>query len=204
MKIKTLIMKSKMLVLFVALVSTTAVTFAQKTPFFQAGLKAGVNITKIDGKAFKDEFQYGYALGGFAAIKVGEKWQIQPEVLFNQFKSKTDSNFNVLYDTKNIKNISLNYLSMPILLNFSPTKFFTLQAGPQFGILLNKSDNLIQNGKNAFGNGDFSMVGGAQINIANFKISGRYIVGLRDIGDIDNQDQWKNQGFQLSVGLRIL
>jgi hypothetical protein len=80
----------------------------------------------------------------------------------------------------------------------------TFQAGPQFGILINKDNDLFENGKNAFKNGDFSMLGGIQINIANFKIGGRYFIGLNDINDIDNNESWKNQGFQLSLGLRIL
>jgi hypothetical protein len=197
-------MKSKLLVLFVALLSITTTVVAQKTPFLQLGVKAGANITKIDGKSFNDEFKYGYSLGAFAALKLGEIWQIQPEVLFNQYNTRSDSNFNTLYATKNLRNVSLNYLSVPILLNYSPVKFFTLQAGPQFGILLNKRENLWTNGRSAFNNGDFSMVGGAQLNIANFKISGRYFVGLNDIGDLDNREKWKNQGFQLSVGLRLL
>jgi len=197
-------MKSKLFVLFAVILFSTSAVVAQKIPFFQAGIKAGANITKIDGKSFKDEFKYGYSLGAFAVIKVGEKWQIQPEVLFNQYNTRSDTNFNTLYDTKNLKNVKLDYLSVPILLNYSPVKFFTLQAGPQFGVLLNKNENLWTNGKSAFSNGEFSMVGGAQINIAGFKISGRYFVGLNDIGDIDNREKWNNQGFQLSVGLRIL
>ncbi len=197
-------MKSKMLVLFATFLSATTFVVAQKTPFLQLGVKAGTNITKIDGKSFKDEFNYGYSLGAFAVVRLGEKWQIQPEVLFNQYNTRSDSNFNTLYNTKNLKNISLNYLSVPILLNYSPLKFFTLQAGPQFSVLINKHDNLLTNGKSAFNNGDFSMVGGAQLNIANFKISGRYFVGLNNIGDLDNREKWKNQGFQLSVGLRLL
>lgn len=197
-------MKSKMLVLFVAFFSTTAIVVGQKIPLFQLGIKGGANVTKIEGKSFSDEFKYGYSLGAFAAIKIGERWQIQPEVLFNQYNLRSDSNYNNLYDTKNLKNVKLNYLSIPILLNYSPVKFFTLQAGPQFSRLLNKSENLWTNGKSAFSDGDFSMIGGAQINIAGFKISGRYIVGLKDIGDLDNREKWKNQGFQLSVGMRIL
>jgi len=197
MKIKTLDF-----LLTLTIVSTLAV--AQKTPFLQAGIKAGTNISKIDGKSFKEEFSYGYSLGGFAAIKVGEKWQIQPEVLFNQYNSKTASDFDTLYKPDNLKNISLNYLSIPVLLNYSPTKIVTFQAGPQFGKLLNKDENLVQEGKNAFKDGELSLLGGIQINIANFKIGGRYFIGLNDISDIDKREKWSNQGFQLSVGLRIL
>lgn len=197
-------MKTKLLILLIAFTAITVVSFAQRTPFLQAGIKAGANITKIDGKSFKDEFKWGYSLGGFAAIKVSEKFQIQPEVLFNQYNTRVDSEYNNIVNSSSLKDISLNYLSIPLLLNYSPTKLFTLQAGPQFGILLNKHDNLVHNAKSAFNDGDFSMLGGIQINIANFKIAGRYVVGLNDIGDLDNKDQWKSQGFQVSVGLRIL
>ncbi|MEJ7740799.1 MAG: porin family protein [Chitinophagaceae bacterium] len=197
-------MKSKLIIFLVAFSLMSAVSFAQKTPFLQAGIKAGTNITKIDGKSFKEEFRFGYSFGGFAAIKVGEKWQVQPEVLFNQYNTKTASNFDTIVNGQSLKNISLNYISIPILLNYSPTKMFTLQAGPQFGILRDKSQDLLQNGKSAFKSGDFSMLGGVQLNVANFKISGRYVVGLSDINDINNQDKWTSQGFQLSVGLRIL
>jgi hypothetical protein len=197
-------MKTKLLSILTLLLAVSAVTFAQSTPFLQAGIKGGVNITKIDGVSFKDEFRYGYHLGGFAVVKLSEKFGIQPEVLFNQFNSRTDTNFRNTLNTTNLKNVSLNYLSIPLLLNYSPTKLFTLQAGPQFGILINKSDNLLNNGRNAFNDGDFSLLGGLQLNLSNFKISGRYIVGLNDIGDLENRESWKNQGFQISVGLRIL
>lgn len=197
-------MKIKMLGFLLTLTITSTLAVAQKIPFFQAGIKAGTNITKIDGKSFKEEFMFGYNLGAFAAIKIGEKWQIQPEILFNQYNSRTASNFDTLYKPDNLKDISLNYLSIPVLLNYSPSKIVTFQAGPQFGKLLNKDENLVQEGRNAFKDGDLSLLGGIQINIANFKIGGRYFIGLNDISDIDKSEKWKNQGFQLSVGLRIL
>lgn len=194
----------RFLLFFLSFALFSSVSLAQKTPFFQLGIKGGANVTKVDGKAFSDEFKYGYHLGGFAALKVGRQWQIQPEVLFNQYNTRSGSSFDTLYDGANLKNVKLNYLSIPILLNFTPTRFVTFQAGPQFGLLLNKDENLVNNGKNAFRDGDLSMLGGIQFNIANFKIGGRYFVGLKDIGDITKQDKWTNQGFQLSVGLRIL
>lgn len=197
-------MKLKSLAFLAMLLSASALSYAQRTPFLQAGIKAGANITKIDGKSFSDEFKYGYSLGAFIAVRVGEKWQIQPEVLLNQYNTKTGSNYDTLYNGQSLKNVTLNYISIPILLNYSPTRFFTLQAGPQFGIMRDKNQALLENGKSAFKNGDFSMLGGVQLNIANFKISGRYVIGLQNINDIDNKDKWKNQGFQVSIGLRII
>ncbi|HEV7331258.1 MAG TPA: porin family protein [Flavisolibacter sp.] len=194
-------MKRK-LPLFVALLVLAQVSFAQ----FSIGIKGGANITKIDGRSFSDEFKYGYHLGGFATIGLGGKFAIQPEVLLNQVQSKTGTEFEDIYQPAlgGNENIKLNYLSIPLMVNYKLLPFLSLQAGPQFGILLDQNKDLLQNGRDAFDKGDFSMLGGAQINLGKLRFSGRYVVGLNNINDIDNQDKWKNQGFQLSLGLGIL
>jgi hypothetical protein len=194
-------MKSK-IPLLVALVVLAQVSFAQ----FSIGVKGGANITKIDGRSFSDEFKYGYHLGGFATIGLGGRFGIQPEVLFNQLQTKTGTEFETIYQNavSGATDVKLNYLSIPILLNYKVLPVLSLQVGPQFGILLDQNKDLMENGKEAFDKGDFSMLGGAQINLGKLRFSGRYVVGLNNINDIDNQDKWKNQGFQLSVGLGIL
>lgn len=174
---------------------------------FHVGFKGGANIVKIDGVSFKDQFRYGYHIGGFAEIGLGEKFGLQPEVLFNQVSTSVDSNYKHIY--QNVFNsdqstVKLNYLSIPLLLNYKLIgNFLSLQAGPQFGILINHDKTFLQNGGNAFKNGDFAMVAGAQIKISAIRLSGRYVVGLNNINDIDNQDKWKSQGFQLSLGLAL-
>ena len=100
--------------------------------------------------------------------------------------------------------MKLDYLSIPVLLNYKFIgNFLSLQAGPQFGILLNKDKNLLQNGKEAFSGGDFSMLAGAQVKISKFVGAARYVIGLNNLNDLDNQDKWKSRGFQLSVGLAL-
>jgi hypothetical protein len=195
-------MKTKLLTLIAALFLTQAV-MAQ----FHIGAKAGANIIKVDGKSFKDEFRYGYHVGGFMEIGLGGKISLNPEVLLNQYSTTLDSNFNVIY--QNVFNpahqtsVKLNYLSIPLILNYKILGPISLQAGPQFGILLDKNKTLLQNGGNAFKSGDFSMVGGAQIKLSAIRITGRYVIGLNNINDIDDQDKWKSQGFQLSLGLAL-
>lgn len=80
----------------------------------------------------------------------------------------------------------------------------SLQAGPQFGILLDNNVNLVENGKQAFKNGNLSLLGGLQLKLAMFKIYGRYAIGLTNLNDIDNKDKWTSQGFQLGIGFTIL
>ncbi len=173
---------------------------------FAAGLKIGTNINKMDGQSFADKFTYGYSAGAFVEIKLGKKWSIQPEVLFNQVNADTSEKFSELYDLNSTKlsNISLKYLSIPLLLNYNVSKGLALQFGPQYGILLDQNKNLLQNGKEAFRSGDFSLLGGVQVKISSLRIFGRYAVGLSNLNDIDNRDKWKNQSIQLGLGLTIL
>jgi len=182
--------------------SLTTLSFAQG---FHMGIKGGANVDKIAGKSFEEEFRHGYNLGAFAEINFNKKWGIQPEVLWNQTNTRTSSNFNDIYPhgISDVQNVKLNYLSVPILLTYRPFKALSLQAGPQVGILMDQGKSLLENGRDAFKKGDFAMVGGAQLNIAAFKIGARYQVGLNNINDIDNQDKWKSQGFQAYVGFRL-
>ena len=192
-------MKSKLFILVLTgLLCVTA--FSQG---FKFGFKGGANINKLTGKSFNEQFSFGYHLGGYMEIGITKKWAIQPEVLFNQSNVDTSGSFSAIYQFNKVNNIKLQYLSIPLLLNYRPNNTITLQVGPQYGILMNKSNTLLQNGKAAFKSGDFSMLGGLQLNVFNFKIYGRYSVGLNNLNDIDNRERWKNQGIQLGIGFNL-
>ena len=185
------------------LVCVASAAFAQ----FDFGVKAGVNVNKIDGRSFSDQFKYGYHAGAFAAIGMGKKFGIQPEVLYSQNSMRVDSSFTntVAIFNDGLTNVKLNYLSIPILLNYKLVgKFITLQAGPQFGIPIDQGRSMLQNGGDAFKKGDFSMVGGVQVKLGPLRVIGRYIVGLNNISDIANDNKWKSQGFQVSAGIALL
>ncbi len=199
MQLNNFTMKTKLLLaIAISIISSTA--FAQK---FQLGFKGGATVNKLTGKTFKEEFSFGYHLGGFFSVGLGKKFAVQPEVLINQINVDTSSSFSSLYKFNKISNVQLKYLTIPVLLNYNANKLITLQAGPQFGVLMNKGNTFIENGKNAFKTGDFAIVGGVQLNISSFKFYGRYTVGLNNINDIDNKDKWKNQSIQLGVGFKL-
>lgn len=170
---------------------------------FHVGAKAGLNINKIAGRSFNDEAQYGISAGGFAEIDFAKKWGIQPELLWNQSKTTTTNDpESVIPGAFENQDITLNYLSIPILLTYRPVPVLSLQAGPQFGILLSQT-NFVENVKDAFKKGDFSMVAGAQVNLGGFVAGARYYIGLTNLNDISNEDKWTNQGIQAYIGLRI-
>lgn len=192
-------MKTKLLILAIFCITAGAAN-AQK---LHVGFKGGANINKLTGKSFDDEFSFGYHVGGFFSVGLGKKFAIQPEILFNQINVDTSSTFSSVYQFKKLDKVQLKYMSIPILLNFKPVKYITLQAGPQFGILTNKSRTVLQNGQEAFKSGDFSMLGGAQVNIGHLNIYARYAVGLSNLNDIDNKEKWKSQSVQLGVGFTL-
>src|SRR5207237_1625518 len=120
--------------LFLFAVALSTFSFAQG---FHVGLKGGANMYKIDGKSFSEEFKYGYNAGLFTEINFSKHFGIQPEVLWNQSQTRTTSKFKDMYNggVSELKGVTLNYLSIPLLLNVSPSRFITFQAGPQFGML---------------------------------------------------------------------
>ncbi len=192
-------MKVKILIIS-ALTLCTNLTFAQGP---KIGIKGGASVNKITGKSFNNQFSFGYHIGGFATIKISEKIGIQPEVLINQTNVDTSSEFSDIYAFNKVNGVKLNQLSIPLLLNYSPNKFVSFQAGPQYSILINKDKTFIANGKDAFKTGDFSMLGGIQLNITKIRVYARYAVGLSNLNDIDDKEKWKSQSVQLGVGFTL-
>lgn len=195
-------MKS-LLVTLALFISALSASYAQGV---KLGIRAGANMYKIDGKAFDDAFQYGYHAGASLEMMFSKVIGIQPEVLFNQSNTRTGYSFDTLYKSINpgtLKDVKLNYISIPILLNIRPFPFLTLQAGPQFGILMSKDLPLLEDGKQAFKHGDLTMLAGVQLNIMKFRVYGRYGIGLNNINDIDNKDKWNSQSAQLGLGFNF-
>ncbi len=172
------------------------------------GIKGGANMTKIEGEKFKDGFDLNYHLGGYLELALSKGFGIQPEVIFSQSTSKTADGFSDIYgDFPNFSDgdkIKLNYLSIPVLANIKLSDALWIQLGPQYSILMNKDENLVENGKNAFKNGDFSGVGGIWIQLPiGLSLSARYVIGLSNINDLNNKQSWKSQAIQLGIAYRI-
>lgn len=192
-------MKTKVIPIVALLFFISTSLFSQG---ISVGIKGGANLGKINGEPFKDQFTFAYHAGAFVTIG-GEKWAIQPEVLFSQLNADTATNFSQVIAFKNMDQIQLKALTIPIMINYNLSKFITLQAGPQFGILLDQNKNLLQNGESAFKSGNFSLAAGLQLNILKFKIYGRFIGGVTDISNLQNSETWKVQNIQVGVGLAL-
>jgi len=186
-------------------VMALSLAFASQAQGVRIGAKLGANFNKITGQSFKEGYDLSYHAGGFLEIDLNKKWGLQPEVYFNQTTTTRTSQFSTFYSANPnaSTDVKLNYLSIPILLRYNVGNMLTLNAGPQFSILMNHDKTLLQNGGSAFKNGDFAMAAGAQLNLKMLRIYGRYNIGLNNINDIDNRDQWKSQQLQLGLGVRL-
>ena len=190
-------MKKIIFFLILILSITSDIAYSQK---IKIGIKGGADIKKLTGKSFAEEFSYGYHLGLFAEIGLGSRFGIQPEVYFSQVNIDTSSHYSDLNNFKKISGVQLKYVNIPILLSYKPNKYVSLQAGPQFGIQVDNSSTVLQNGQDAFKKGDFSMLAGLQVNISRIRLYGRYAIGLNNLNDIDDRDKWKSQNIQIGLG----
>ena len=191
---------NKIITLAICLFCVTKFTVAQSLHF---GLKAGTNLQKIDGIPFNDKFTFGYQAGAFATIGITSKFGIQPEVLFSSVSADTATQFSTVYGFKQVDKVKLNYLDIPVLLNIKAATFLTIQAGPQFSVLLDKNKSLLKNGEAAFKEGNVGAAAGLQFNFTKIKIYGRYVAGLNNLNDVNNSDKWKSRNIQVGVGFKI-
>lgn len=194
--------------LLMSTLAVLAIVVSISAQSFSLGIKAGAIGTKIDGQDFQTGYNLSYQGGAFAEVDLLGKIGIQPELLFSQTSSKTVSgptNGTTLASGLNANTaFTLSYLSIPVLLRYNFAKLFTLNLGPQYGILLNKNTNLQTNGKNAFKSGDLSGVVGLQVHLSSLRVYGRYVFGLNNVSDVANSSSWKNQQLELGVGIKVL
>lgn len=194
--------------LFVFILTGTLIQFASAQPGIRLGVKGGANLTKIDGEQFKDGFNFNYYIGPYLELQLTKGFGIQPELLFTQSSSRTGEKFSDIYHEfgaeYNNHEIKLNYLTIPVMANIHLSNALVLQLGPQYGILMDAKQSLGQNTKRAFKDGDFSAAAGIWLNLPlGLSVSGRYVIGLSDIKDLPEGEQWRSNAIQFGIGFRF-
>ncbi len=178
--------------------------FSGQAQFLKFGVKAGANLVKISGVPFTDGYNLGYYAGAFTEVKINDHWFLQPEILFGETDLNYSDEFKDIYeDLLNINNLSsirLQRLSIPITLNYKLANVLSLSAGPQFSLIMNNGQTILENAGDAFSKGDLGMVVGGNFHLGKLRISGRYIWGLKDINNFDGHEAWKAETAQIGIG----
>lgn len=206
-------MKAKLILLFFLAISLQSFSqgkfLSEKESLLRFGLKGGLNLNKIEGRSFKDEFAYNFSFGAFLQINPTKKFGIQPEINFVQSSAEQSRDITVIYDDiflgGNQVKAKLNFLKLAGLLNLDigPSQRVKLQLGPQWGMLISEAVDSLKSPGDVFKKGEFSVLGGVFIQLPVIHIGTRYEIGLSNINGIDNKDQWKAQAWQFFIGVTL-
>jgi hypothetical protein len=185
----------KKLSLFVSLTLLSAIVMAQDRT--NIGIKAGLNVAdvSVQPQNFDKGSRLGFHGGLLAHIHLSPEWGVQPEVLYSNqgFEDRTNNS-----------EWKLNYLNVPVMVQYMFDNGFRIQAGPQVGFLL---DAKVKDA-NEVGHLDVSQdlkkvdagvgLGLGYLSYSGLGIEGRYNLGLTNINAVGT-NELKNRVFQVSL-----
>ena len=180
----------KKISLFVLGFIMAASSFAQAPAKF--GLKAGVSIATLRQNDVSYDSRIGLHVGGLAHIHLARQWAIQPEVLYSQEGAELD-------DVK----LKLDYINIPLMLQYMFDNGFRIEAGPQLGLMVNSkaedNDGAEDDLDNVFKSTNVGLGFGVNyLSYSGFGLGGRYNLGLSDISE-SNSSKVKSGNFQISL-----
>jgi len=176
------------------------------------GVKGGVNFATINGDGFDSpDSRTSFHVGALAEFPLADIFSIQVEALYSGqgFEYNTPETF--LTDSRKIE-YQLDYITVPVLAKVYLFKGFSLEAGPQFGFLVNEELDSAPNDNDGDTNTDeakdfeFGFAGGVtfQTDMGLFATA-RYTQGVTEIfedrDDADNKAT--NSVFQIGIGYKF-
>ncbi len=182
-------MKTNFLLIIVLLASSYS--YAQ-TPSF--GVKGGLNVSNLRVKNNTTDYKAGIHLGALAHIHLSKEWAIQPEVMYSQQGGKAKTG-------NNKPTTNLDYINVPVLVQYMFDNGFRLEAGPQIGFLASAKSKL--NGNSTDIKGDFKStdisfpIGIGYLTSTGLGVDARWVPGLGNIQSSGSSTS--NNVFQLGL-----
>ena len=203
-----------------AAIAMSSLTFAQ-----QFGLKAGMNVSSLskDASMSDTKSKIGFNAGVFMNAPLAESFSIQPELLYSQMGNKstitTSSTIGAnTITTKTTGSTDLDYVTLPVMFQYKATPNFYLEAGPEFGFLVNskvKSDNEFTEAigneiykKDNMNSFNFGLgLGAGYYFTPNIGITARYVAGFTDVtkenSDVTTNAKNRNNTFQAGLAFKF-
>ena len=182
----------KKTLIFCAVLMCSGIIYSQSIQF---GLKGGLNGSNLNFESSTDgNYKLAWHAGALAHIHLSKQIALQPEITYSEQGSKiNDQGYE--YD------INLNYVNVPVMLQYMTGSGFRIQTGPQVGFLVhaqNEATGFEAEDKN-YKNIDFSWSLGAGYKFTSgFGIDARYNHGLTDVHETITTDI-HNRVFQVGV-----
>jgi hypothetical protein len=158
------------------------------------GIKAGLNLNDIVIKnaPFLPIRTYtpslGFHIGVTTTFNLSNKLTFNPDLLFIQKGANTSFGDDQILGSLSVVNtvdgrVNLNYLELPLLLSFTPTKLISFDLGPNLGLRISakgKTDSSKSDIRDVFNKPfDFGVSGGLKLNLTKkISIISRYYYGL--------------------------
>lgn len=191
--------RSMLLVLAVAVLGFgKAQAGMDPTNTFSLGLEAGANFSNFIGSdvpsfGSANNAKLGFVGGGFLCLNFGPSFGIRPEILYEQ-KGNAISGTTTTTE--------MDYVEVPVLLKFAlgtPAINPAILIGPSFNwnTVATASGGNISNVSSS----DIGLVGGLELDVDKFLISGRYELGLQNIQQNSNV---QNGTITLLVGYSLM
>ena len=160
------------------------------------GIKLGSNFASISDAKQDSSTRTGIQAGIFAGIKFNDKVGINLDVLYSQQGADFDAGA-----------FDLTYVNLPFVLKYYLVGGLHLQAGPQFGVLIDESlTEIIDDDYKEIVESEISGIIGIGYDLPfGLRIDGRYNFGLTDISKSEDENKGvKNSVFTIAVGFAFL
>ncbi|MBB4805485.1 hypothetical protein HNP38_000757 [Chryseobacterium defluvii] len=179
------------------------------------GVKAGMNVSSLSKDEGLDDqkSKIGFNAGVFANIPVASSFSVQPELLYSQYGSKAE--YTLLGDRYSASS-NLDYLTVPVMLQYNALPNLYLEAGPEFGFMMSAKNKIknettgasstsddYKDGLNTF---NFGIgLGAGYYFTPNIGLTARYVAGLTDVAKDrpSGSDAVKNNVFQVGMAFKF-
>ncbi len=196
---------------------------------FYFSLKLGANYANLSG-IDDTKGKIGFNFGLLANIKLSEKWYLVPEFAALSGKGAKDIQYissgipelDILMEDPDASSMNLNYIDVPVIINYVVSEKFWLGTGPQFSfntsakneydIEVQPEDELdyFQGSQLEWNTFDFGWAFELSYNLwdarngKGLNINARYVLGLTDIIKDNPGDAVTNSVFQISVSFPFI
>ncbi|MGC9342666.1 MAG: porin family protein [Bacteroidales bacterium] len=206
---------------FLILILLPFYSYAQERTF---GLKGGLNLASLSIEDVSDaNILPGFHGGAWVNIPLSGDISLQPELLYSGkgVEAVYDEEFLGIEIAEGETKIRLNYIDIPVYVNYNLSEDFHFFIGPYVGFLLNANINTSAEildfldytnqdkiSKDEFKSTDFGLSGGLGFSIDPVSFGFNYSLGLMTVATDESQmeallESSKNNVIQVFVGIHF-